>query len=290
MDIRLLKYYITICEEGSITRAAKKLNMSQPPLSKQIKQLEEEMGVILFIRGKKNIQLTQAGIFLKKRAEELVSAFDAIERQMSDYRNGNRGHIVIGAVEAVAANYLPDILTGFQKDYPEITYEIWSGSTDDILQKLDKGSIDIGFIRNPYDLSKYNSFELLQDSWNALIPEEHVLAGMAYASITPELLKEVPLIIPSTKGRVEELQTWFDNAAFQPHIICKYNVLTIGEALVRERMGIGLVLAKYTKASTPLGLVCKKLEPALESAVNVLWSKNHYLSEPASRFIEFHQR
>ncbi len=287
MDVRLLRYFVTVVEEGSITKAAKRLNMSQPPLSKQMRQLEEEMGVILFIRGKKHIQLTEAGSFFKTRAEEIISSVDALERQIREYKDGNKGRIIIGAVEAVAANYLPEILNEFRQKYEDITYEIWSGSTDDILRKLDKGVIDIGFIRNAFDENKYNRFELLQDSWGALISEQHRLAESDIKYITADMLIGEPLIIPSTPGRVEELQMWFGQAGVEPDILCNYNVLAIGEALVKEKLGVALVLADYRKAEMGPHLIYKKLKPELNSSVNVLWSKNHYLTEPASRLVEF---
>lgn len=287
MDVRLLRYFVTVVEEGSITRAAKRLNMSQPPLSKQMRQLEEEMGVILFIRGKKNIQLTEAGSFFKTRAEEIIYSVDTLERQIREYKDGNKGRIIIGAVEAVATNYLPQILNAFRKKYEDVTYEIWSGSTDDILRKLDKGVIDIGFIRNAYDENKYNSFELLQDSWGVLISEKHRLAEFKEAFITADMLVGEPLIIPSTRGRVEELRTWFAQAGVEPDILCNYNVLAIGEALVKEELGLALVLADYRKVGMEPHLIYKKLKPELHSAVNVLWSKNHYLTESASRLVEF---
>lgn len=287
MDIRVLKYFVTVAEEGSITKAAKKLNMSQPPLSKQMRQLEEETGVILFIRGKKNIQLTEAGSFLKSRADTLLSSFDSLERQVREYRDGKKGKITIGAVEAVATNYLPKVIHTFRKKYGDITYEILSGSTDDILGMLDKGMIDVGFIRNASDGEKYNSFELRRDSWGVLIPEEHRLAAPEVERITPELLNGEPLIIPSTHARVEELQTWFHDMQIEPEILCHYNTLAIGEALAREKLGVVFVLVDYENAELHQHMICKKIEPALGSSVNVLWSKSQYLSEPASRFIEF---
>lgn len=287
MDIRLLKYFITIAEEGSITKAAKRLNMSQPPLSKQMRQLEDEMGVILFIRGKKNIQLTEAGIFLKSRAYELINSFDALERQMMDYQEGKKGRIIIGALEGIATHYLPGILGGFQEKFKDITYEIWCGSTDDILNKLDKGSIDIGFIRTPFDADKYHYAQLLEDTWGVIIPDNHKLAKENIDAVTPSMLKGESLIIPSTAGRVREIQEWFKDGGVEPEILCSYNVLAIGEAMVRERLGLVLVLADYLKVEEKQGLICKQLNPVLTSSVNMLWSKTHYMSDTASRLLEY---
>lgn len=287
MDIRILKYFITITEEGSITKAAKRLNMAQPPLSTQMIQLEEELGVCLFIRGKKHIQLTEAGIFLKSRAEEIISSFELLERQMCDYKEGNKGRITIGAVEAVATHYLPELLSGFRQKYRDITYEIWSGSTDDILYKLNKGMIDIGFLRSASANLDYNSIRLREDSWGIIMPKHHHLAGNEVEEVTPEMLNGEMLIVPSSGGRMAELLEWFNQAGVHPNISCSYNTLAIGEAMVSADMGLLLVLVDYTEETLKTGLVCKKISPLLKSSVSVLWSQNHYLSDAACRLIDY---
>lgn len=287
MDIRILKYFITITEEGSITKAAKRLNMAQPPLSTQMMQLEEELGVCLFIRGKKHIQLTEAGIFLKSRAEEILSSFELLERQMCDYKEGNRGRVTIGAVEAVATHYLPEVLTGFRENYRDITYEIWSGSTDDILYRLNKGMIDVGFLRSESASVNYNSIRLREDSWGIIMPKNHGLAGKEIKTVTPEMLREELLIVPSSGGRMAELTEWFNRAGVQPNISCSYNTLAIGEAMVSAGMGLLLVLVDYTEENLKEGMICKKISPALRSSVSVLWSQSHYLSDAASRLIDY---
>lgn len=287
MDIRLLKYFLTVVEEGSITRAAQKLHMAQPPLSKQMKQLEEELGVVLFIRGKKNIQLTEAGVFLKNRGEEIISSLELAKRQLEEYKNGCKGHIIVGAVEAVAIHYLPEMIREFNQKYPNIIFEIWCGSTDDILNRLDRGIIDIGFLRNPFDEQKYEHFRLLSDSWGVLIPNDHPLAGIAGDMVTADMLKEEPLIVPSSANREEEIVEWFRQAGLQmtPHY--KYNVLAIGEALVKRGMGLATVLADYRTVCSNDNIICKKLYPELKSAVNVVCSKNHFMTEVTYRFVEY---
>lgn len=283
MDIRILRYFLTIAEEGSITKAAKKLNMAQPPLSTQIMNLEDELGVILFIRGKKKIQLTEAGTFLKSRAEEMVSAFDSLERQMKDYKNGMVGKVTIGTIEAVAAHYLPLIFKDFNKKYPDIKFEIWSGGTNDVLNRLDKGIIDLAFIRPPFEESRYHSLLLMNDSWGVLIPKGHPLENENDNPLTPQILQGEQLIVPSTPGRLEEIKEWFSAAGIEPDIAYSYNTLAIAEGLVREKLGIALVLI----GNSTDNLVLKKMYPKLSSSVHILWAKNHYLSDSSSRFIEY---
>lgn len=282
MDIRLLRYFLAIAEEGSITKAAKKLNMAQPPLSTQIMNLEDELGVILFIRGKKEIQLTEAGTFLKSRAEEMVSAFDSLERQMKDYKNGTVGKITIGTIEAVAAHYLPRIFRDFNEKYPDIRFEIWSGGTNDVLNRLDRGIIDLAFIRPPFEETRYHSLLLMDDSWGVLIPKGHPLERDDGKPVTPQVLQGERLIVPSTPGRLEEIREWFAAAGIEPDITYSYNTLAAAEGLVRENLGIALVLV----GNSTDNLVLKKMHPKLSSSVHVLWAKNHYLSDSASRLIE----
>ncbi|MGN0402187.1 MAG: LysR family transcriptional regulator [Acetatifactor sp.] len=288
MDIRLMRYFVTVAEEGSITRAAKKLNIAQPPLSKQLRQLENELGMVLFIRGKKNIQLTEAGAFFKRRAVDLIASFDSLEKQMKNYQMNAAGAVSIGAVEAVATCYLPDILNEFHQEFPNINYEVWCGSTDDILEKLEKGLLDVGFLRTYADTDRYSSFGLLEDEWCVLIPDTHRLAGTDNQTICAQDLDGEPIIVPSTPGRIQEIESWFQSVGIKPNIVCVYNVLSMGKALAQKNLGIAMALADNRKLmEDSRHLICKKLTPALNSAVNVLWSKTHYLSDSASRLLEF---
>lgn len=288
MDIRVMRYFVTVAEEGSITRAARKLNIAQPPLSKQLKQLEDELGMVLFIRGKKNIQLTEAGAFFKRRAVDLLASFDSLEKQMNNYQMNAVGAVSIGAVEAVATCYLPEILNEFHQEFPNINYEVWCGSTDDILEKLEKGLLDVGFLRTYADTDRYSSFKLLEDAWCALIPDTHRLALTAGQTICARDLEDEPIVVPSTPGRIQEIEAWFQSEGIKPNIICVYNVLSMGKALAQKNLGIAMALADNRKLmEDSQHLVCRKLTPALNSTVNVLWSKTHYLSDSASRFLEF---
>lgn len=283
MDVRLLKYFLTIVEEGTITKAAKRLNMAQPPLSTQIMNLENELGVKLFIRGKKRIQLTEAGAFMKTRAQEVVSACEALERQMKAFQDGMVGRITIGAIEAIATKYLPNVFSDFSKQYSNIKFDIWSGSTSDILEQLDKGIIDLAFIRPPFEEQKYDSYLVRKDAWGILIPENHPLASSSKESISPEDLDGEPLIIPSTANRQSEVKEWFTGAQAEPNIAYTYNNYAIAEGLVRGNLGLALVLINGDSGDIPY----RKLDPELESSVYVLWTKNHYLSDSSSRFLEY---
>lgn len=283
MEIRTLRYFLTIAEEGSITKAAKKLNMAQPPLSTQMMHLEDELGVILFIRGKKQIQLTEAGAFLKSRAEELVAAYDALERQVKDYQYGTTGKISIGTIEAIGTKYLAPMIASFHKKYPRVEFDIWCGGTDDILDRIDKGIFDIAIVRPFFEKAKYLSYELSVDAWGVLIPEGHPLAKCEEEYITPDMLKNEPLIIPSTIKRQTEIIEWFAEADIEPNIVYSYNVLSIAESLVSENAGIALVLV----GNQFDGLTYKEIRPRVGSSVNLVWSKSFYLSEPASRFVEY---
>lgn len=287
MNERILKYFLTIIEEGNITKAANRLNMSQPPLSKQIKQLEEELGVKLFIRGKKNIQLTEAGKFLKNKAEEIISSIEITERQMGEFKKGAKGIVNIGAVEAVAINYLPEIIKNFSKENSDICFQIWSGSTEDILDRIDKGHIDVAFLRPSFDEYKYNSFKLLDDEWNVIIPLDHQLAKSEFVSIDADMLKGEKLIIPSTNWRIEELHEWFSKNRLDAYIYCYYNVLSIAKAMVKERLGVALVLSDKKKLEMDNSFVVKKLIPTAKSSVYILSSKSRYMSESCKKFLNY---
>ena len=161
MDFRLLKYFWTIAEEGTVSRAADILHITQPTLSRQLKELEEELGTELFVREKKKMILTEAGLFLKSRAEEILSLTNQTKQEFESRRNQLfSGHISIGCVEADNSDTLATILEELVSDYPQVTFHIFSGTSDDITEKLDKGLIDLAILLEPISLDKYESLTL----------------------------------------------------------------------------------------------------------------------------------
>ena len=151
MDIKILKYFLAVANEGTITKAAKKLCIAQPPLSRQLHQLEEELGVSLFIRGKRHIQLTSEGFFLKQQAEEIISLVQKTENELSKMKTNTHGTISIGVTETCGSSILSELIKEFSSKYPYIKYNVWCGNGDEINEKLDRGLIDLGIVREPFN-------------------------------------------------------------------------------------------------------------------------------------------
>lgn len=286
MDVRLLRYFLAIAEEGNITKAAERLHMSQPPLSKQMKQLEEELGVSLFIRGKTHIQLTEAGLFLQKRAEELVAAFELTERQIVEYQDGKKGHIQLGGVESFAANRLPGLIAEYHDLYPDTTFWVAStANTSELIDKLDKGVIDLAFIREPFDEEKYNSFEVMNDAWGVLIPWDHPLADPKIPRITAQMLEHE--VLTSTTAQKELLQSWFRQNDVEPHFFCMWDSSIVGAAMAELGVSLSITLNSRRSKSAGRQTVYKKLTPELRSSIYTVWSRNRVLAESTLRFLDF---
>lgn len=240
MDIKTLNYFLTVANEGTFSGAAKKLYIAQPPLSRQIQKLEKELGVTLFIRGKRRVRLTEEGSFLKQRAEEIITLVEKTESQMGKIQSGTHGMISIGVTETCGASVLPDILEKFHREYPLIRYNIWSANGDEINEKLDKGLVDIGIVREPFNIDKYDSTFLKTEAWVAVLSKKNLLARQAEDTIELSKLTEEPLFIPSRLPLQYEINHWFDETLQEYNIICLYNALASVIPLVEKNMGIAI--------------------------------------------------
>ena len=221
MDLRSLKYFVVVAQELNITRAAEKLNMSQPPLSNQLKALEEELGVTLLIRGKRHLQLTEAGNLLLRRATQILELADKTRQELADLKDGLSGTISIGIVEGRAPFLVSRWISGFREEFPRIQYSLWNGSSDDVLDRLYRGLVDIAVIAAPYDTEHLEGFQVGREPWVAIIPAGHPLAKAEGKQISLSSLAGEPLIVPSRKSRVDAIRKWFREIGEEPNIICE---------------------------------------------------------------------
>ena len=183
MDFRSLQYFIAVAQELNFTRAAEKLQMSQPPLSSQIKALEEELGVQLFIRGKRRLTLTEAGTLLLQRAVQMMELSEKTRRDLSSLGNELSGTICLGMVEGRAPYLAARWIAGFQEEYPLVRYELWNGSSDDVLDQLHRGLADLAVIAAPYDIEHLDGFSVGREPWVAIISRSHPLAAVPGAHV-----------------------------------------------------------------------------------------------------------
>jgi DNA-binding transcriptional LysR family regulator len=284
LDIKQLKYFYTIVEEGQITGAAKRLNMAQPPLSYQLKILEDELGVKLVERGSRKIQLTDAGRILYNRAEQILELTESTVKELKDFSKGIEGTLSMGTVSSSGSIFLTEGLKKFHKAYPNINFEISEGNSYKIIELLDKGLIEIGIVRTPLNLENFESIYL---------PEEPMVAAMtkdldwdcSRNIIKLEELKNRPLIL---YRRFEKLiSEYCEKSGFEPKIFCKNEDARTTLLWAGAGLGIAILSKHSVKLIGSTNLIYKEIDaPGLKTQVAIIWAKNRYISSSAKHFLE----
>lgn len=287
MEIRVLKYFLTVTREQSINRAAESLHLSQPSLSTQIRNMEEELGKQLLIRGTKGtrkITLTEEGMILKKRAEEILNLIEKTENEISLSDNIIAGDVYIGAGETDAVRLLAKIAKEIQSNYPDIHYHISSGNAEFVLEQLDKGLIDFGLVFGNVDSKKYNSLKLSsKDTWGVLMRKDSELSHKKY--ITPKDLYDKPLIISHQRNQGGDFSSWLNCNLEKLNIVATYNLLFNASLLVDEGLGYAIVLDKIINTGDNSNLCFRPLEPAVEDELSFIWKKYQVFSKAAEQFL-----
>ena len=240
MDLRTLNYFVVVAEELNITRAAEKLNMSQPPLSKQIRLLEEELNTTLFIRGKRHLQLTESGELLYRHAKEILNLADKASSEIRTMSNGMNGTISIGLVEGSAPNIAAKWIASFMEIYPGISFNIMDGNSDELISKLRSGLINLAVITSPCDQTLLNSFKVGEEKMTAFMSADHPLALKSGDTISLKELVDQPLIVPSRVAIVDMIYKWFRQIDAEPKIVCKMDNYLDVAALAGQGIGISI--------------------------------------------------
>lgn len=282
MELRVLRYFLMVAREENITKAAQLLHVTQPTLSRQLMQLEAELGVRLFHRCRHNIVLTDEGMLLKRRAQELVSLADKTKRDFSRAGDAVAGEIAIGSGELHSVQFLAGLLASFRKRYPLIQYEFYSGNSDNIKERIEKGILDIGVLLEPVEIRKYDFLRLpAREVWGVLTHRDSALA--AKERVEPRDLLGTPLMMTKRELARSELANWFGDVYDQLEIIASYNLLYNVAILVQQNMGAALCL-KLDSVYEDLCFV--PLSPPLTTNAVFAWKKNQIVSPAASLFIE----
>lgn len=284
MDIRQLKYFLAIADEGQITGAAKRLNIAQPPLSQQLKHLEEELGVKLVERGSRRIQLTDAGQILRNRAEQILELTEATVKELHDFSEGVLGTLSIGAVSSSGATFLPDRIHDFNAKYPGVNFEIWEGNTFRILDILKNGVIEIGIVRTPFNTDLLESIYMPREAMIAAFSGDFHWEGNETSIKLQDLINK-PLII---YRRFEKLiSESFHSLGYEPKIICKTDDARTTLLWADSGIGVALVPKAALKLVRSINIQYKEInEPSLETQIAAIWMKNRYLSSAALHFLE----
>lgn len=285
MELRTLKYFLTVAKEENISKAANVLHLTQPTLSRQLMDLENELGIKLFIRGNRKVQLTDEGKLLCKRAEEIMTLVDKTEQELNHSDTIINGDIYIGGGETDAIRLIAKTAQHLQRKYPNIKYHIFSGNADDVTERLDKGLLDFGILIEPTDLTKYEHLQIpTTDTWGLLMRKDSNLASKQ--TIKPKDLKHIPLIISRQSLVDEAISNWLTESSKNLNIIATYNLIFNASLMVEEGMGYALCLDKLVNTTGDCELCFKPLSPPLESKLSIVWKKNQVLSKASQKFLQ----
>lgn len=283
MELRVLRYFLTIAREENITRAAQILHITQPTLSRQIQQLEEELKVTLFQRSRHRIVLTEAGMRLKLRAQDLIELADRTKREMEQKDEIISGEISIGCGETRNFRFLANVMEGFQDTYPEVYFSIYTGIADDVTERLDRGLLDFGLLIEPVDISCFQFIRMPEeDCWSVLLPKNHRLAEQK--SISPCDLVDEKLILAGRRSVNNQLEHWFGPYADQLKQATYMNLSLFNKCVLVEE-GVGLALT-LDFCYVPDGLVMVPMDPPIRNGAFLVWKKNHFLSPTMARFTD----
>ena len=289
MELRVLRYFLTIAREGSITNAANVLHVTQPTLSRQIHDLEEELGQRLFVRGSRNMRLTAEGMILRKRAEEIISMVDKTEAEFHSMSNVVSGDNYIGGGETEAVKLIAQIVCELRTAYPEIHYHLYSGNAEDVTERLDKGLLDFGLLIQPADISKYDYFNIpARDTWGVIMRKDIPLAKKE--TIRKEDLLNVPLIcsrqVISEERHRNEFAEWFGEDFDKLDIVTTFNLVYNAAIMVEAGVGYAITIDKIANTTESSSLCFRPLEPQLDSGLNIIWKKDQVFSAAAALFFK----
>ena len=285
MELRVLKYFLTVAEEGNITRAADILHVTQPTLSRQLMELEDEMGTALLIRGKRSVTLTDEGFLFKQQAETIVELADKLEHTFTDQKDIICGTIRIGATEAVGGRTLAAHMKEFREKYPDVQFDLYNGMADNIKEMVEHGLLDLGLVMEPIDTAKFEYVRLPQkETWGILIRREHELAEKK--TVTVDDIKQYPLIMPGRENAKNQILHWLQCEERQLNIPAYYNILSNAALLVEAGMGCAVCLDGALAIHADTELCFRQILPEHITRSVILWKKNHLFSQAASLFVQ----
>lgn len=286
MELLQLKYFLAVAREENISKAADFLYITQPSLTRQIQNMEREVGQPLFVRGGKKMRLTEAGQLLRKRAEEILALYEKTESELMHPRNAVSGDVFLGGGESRGMKILLDIAGEMRTQYPDIKIHLFSGDIADVCERLDKGLIDFGLLIEPADLSKYENIRLpVGERWGLLMNKNHPLAEKQ--SISPEDLRGVPLIQSAHSLPKSDLTEWYKGVADDINIVATYNLLYNATLMAESGIGCVLCIDKIVNTTGDSELCFRPLFPAVTAQLNVAWKKYQIFSQSAQIFLKF---
>lgn len=285
MELRVLRYFLAVVREENILRASEALHITQPSLSRQLAQLEDELGAKLFERGNRRITLTEAGVLLRRRAEEIVSLADKTEQEFSALNDSADivGTISIGGGELNSVSVLAKMIRSFSEKYPNVDFNFYSGNADGIKERIDRGLLDFGLLLEPVDIDKYDYLRMPEkEPWIVLVPKDSPLADKE--RITPRDLADKRLIMPSRNSVKSELINWFGSYFNEKHVFSTNNLINNGAFMVEAGLGYALAVEGAVAMYGNQRVIVKKLSPELTSTSVIAWKKHQPSGTAVTKF------
>ncbi|MBM6676798.1 LysR family transcriptional regulator [Olsenella uli] len=282
MELRHLRYFLMVAREGTISGAAAALHVSQPSLSRQMQELERELGCRLFDRGSRRIMLTETGMRLRRRAEEIVDLVGRTEDELRLSTDTLAGEVRVGGGETPAMGLVADVMAEFVDAYPLVRFSLFSGNSENVSERLDTGRLDFGVFIGHADLSRYEFLQLpARDRWGAFMREDDPLAALD--AVTPVDLARRSLILSEQASR--EMGAWFHRDLEDLDVVATYNLLYNAALLARRDIGVVVSLEGIVDTSAGSGLAFRPLEPAISADVFIAWKRYQAFSPAAEAFL-----
>ncbi len=285
MEIRVLRYFLTVVREQSITKASEVLHITQPTLSRQLAQMEEEVGVKLFDRGTRKITLTNEGLLLRRRAEEILQLVDKTEKELLEQDEQVEGKITIGCGEMASVQLLPELFECFHEKYPRVNFDLYTATADHVKDQMDRGLVDIGLLLEPIDIEKYEFIRLdMKEKWVVLMRPDDPLAKKE--SVTAEELSEYPLVLPRRLRVQSELASWFGDYYENLDVLFTSNLSTNAAIMVANGLAHSVVIEGAVPFWDQSKITYRPLYPELTATSVLAWKRGQPFSLAVTKFIE----
>lgn len=285
VELRTLRYFLAAAQEGNITRAADILHITQPTLSRQIMELERELGTTLMLRGKNGLTLTDDGLFFRQRAEKIVELADRLEQNFTERKSDVSGLIAIGASESVGSRLFARLIKRFSDKYPLIQFHLYNEMADNIKDRLEKGLVDVGLLLEPVDTSRYDFVRLSQkETWGILMRDDHPLAERK--TIAPDEIAEYPLILPLRERVRNEILNWMRKEEKDLTIPLSYTLLSNAALMVEAGLGCAFCLDGALAIHSSPHLSFVPISPEHTTRSVLVWKKNQMFSPATALFIQ----
>ena len=288
MELRHIRYFLAVAEELNFTRAAEKLCIAQPPLSRQIQELEEELGVKLFIRRPHLVQLTEEGQLFRQYAVQILDLVGKSSEEVREMKEGLRGTLYLASVEGHAPRLFSEWIAGFHRIHPHVQYNLWNGNSDDVMGRVMKELCDLAIIMEPFNGEGVESLRVYEEPWVAMMQKDHPLAEEQGNEIALEKLAPYDLIIPSRQSRLAEIEKWFEESGTKPVVRCRIAHMLNAYELTEQGVGVAIYPAAAAETIGRDTLCIKKItHPSVTASYVLIWNEKRQLPHAAKEFLNY---